>query len=235
MKLYIVLLTCFAVSMAVTPARADLLLDLRLDDGTAMRSVSSGSTVLVDMFLRDTDASTPMAADGLSSGGGRIFRSAGTAAVTDVGPTTAGANTGPDWVAPPTSPVAGVAAGTISSVLALAPFTFPVPTTVGVGQTSIHIARFALNVTGTFGETATLTADTLGAAGVANIAGALPGPTTNLDAILDGGGAGIGFGSVQLTVVPEASTFLVASLLGGGLLWLRRRRIAAPVSTAQSA
>ncbi|MCA9050727.1 MAG: hypothetical protein KDA89_18440 [Planctomycetaceae bacterium] len=220
-----------ALVLAVMDAavvRADLVLDLEFTDATTTKSVASGDTVLVNMFLRDSDASTVLAASGLSSGGGRLFKSAGAAVVTEAAAPTAGTNAGTGWFSL-TSPVGGVPVGTISSALTVAPFL----DVVGMGSPSVHIAQFALTVTGGIGETATITADVLSSL-TGNVAGIFP-TTTDLDAVLTGGGGT--FGSVTFNVnsaaVPEASTLLVACLLLGGaaVRWRNSSRQAAACRT----
>jgi len=219
------LITGMLVCLSATCADADLILGLAFDDTTTATTVTSGGSVLVDLFLTDTDASTPMSAGGLSSGGGRLLQTGGAAVVTDNLATVVGTNGAPNWFGI-TSPVPGPG---ISSALTIAPFL----STVGVGATTIQIARFSLMVTGGVGDTATLTSDVLGGIFTGNVAGIFPGDT-NLDAILTGGGGT--FGSVTVTIeaaaVPEASTLFMAGLLGAGYFYRRRRKITAVATSA---
>lgn len=206
-------------------AQADLMLDLSFADTTTSKSVASGDTVLVDLFLTDTDASTPMASEGLVGGGGRLIQTAGGAVLTESAAPISGTNPAPNWAT--TVAAAAQPAGTIASALSAAAF----PTSVGVGLTTIHIARFTLDVTGAVGDSATVSAATL----TGLIAGNRTGLPTfaDLDAVLNGGGPGVGFGTVNVTVVPEASTLLVAGLLGCGAFWIRRRKqVINPVRSA---
>ena len=126
-------------------AEADLILRLAFDDATTSKTVASGSTVLVDMFLDDTDASTPMTADGLNAGGGRITQTAGAATIVNNNATIAGTNTGVQWFSVNTG------SGGFAPATTIAPF-FQV---VGQGETSIHIARFSFTATGAGGDTGT--------------------------------------------------------------------------------
>lgn len=210
-----VLTVCF-LWVAVPAVDADLVLDLEIAGGGTTASVASGSTVLVDMFLTDTDASSTMTAAGLNSGGGKISQTAGTATVT------AGAVTAPalSLFGMPTSSVFGAAPGGLATAATVTPL-FPAP--VGIGATSIYIARFALTVSGSASDFATITSDVLGGTATGNFTGFSS--LEDLDAVLTGGGGS--FGSVTITVdsaaIPEASTLLMAGLLGMGV-WYRRHR-----------
>ncbi len=209
--------------LVASTVQADLVLGLSFDDLTTSKTVTSGSSVFVDLFLTDTDGSTPLTSDGLLTGGGAIDVTAGTAGVGHVATTAA-----LGWdAATLVSPVLG--APGIASVLVNAPtipfppFVFP----VGIGATVVQIARFELAITGAAGETATISSEVLGGIFTGNQSldttdlSALP---VDLDALLTG------TGSVDVTIagaaaaVPEASTLLVAGLLGVGVLYRRRRK-----------
>lgn len=195
--------------------QADLVLGLAFDDLTSSKVVSSGDSVLVDLFLTDTDGSTPMSAAGLSTAGGRLNQTAGAAVITDNLATILGVNAAP-WLAFGFAPPA--VGPTIAAATTIAPFL----ATVGVGATTIQIARFSLMVAGGAGETATITSAAVGIPFIGNISGIFP-ADTNLDPFITS------FGSVDVTIaaaaVPEASTLFMALALGTGFIYRRRRNM----------
>lgn len=219
---------CFAVLvLTAATSRADLVLDLRLDDGTRARNVASGSSSFVDLFLVDTDGLSSVSDFGLSGGGGKLLAS-GTAAGAG---TLSFANPGFDFAVD--SPVLGLTVPGIASIQAAVDIFSPViaalPTGTGVtsfagaAATEVFLARFAVTTTGGVGETLTLTPDRLVD---------FNGNADGLGAALDGLSSFISSSateSVSLTVsaavIPEPSTLLVGSLLafGGVVYWKRRR------------
>ncbi|MEZ6123962.1 MAG: PEP-CTERM sorting domain-containing protein [Planctomycetaceae bacterium] len=91
------------------------------------------------------------------------------------------------------------------------------------GATEVLLARFAVSASGGVGDDLILTPDRLGA----GVDGNIDGLGGLLDATLASSGS---TESVVLTInstaaVPEPSTLLVASLLGGGYMMARRRRV----------
>ncbi len=206
--------------------QADLVLGLAFDDATTSKSVASGTTVFVDMFLTDTDGSTSLSTDGLLNAGGQLLQTSGTATVASAGLPQLGTNAGPGF--DPSTLVQLGLAGSIDDFSVASLF----PDTVGIGALTVHLARFQLIATGAVGESAVITSATLGidpGTGFPFI-GNLSGVGEDLDAVLTGIGAAA-FGSVDLTIsssaaVPEPSTMLVASLLCAGYL-VRRKRMAA--------
>lgn len=226
-------ITSIAVLIAFSSfSRADLVLDLRLDDTTRARTVASGDSVFVDMFLVDTDGSNAAFAPGLIAGGGRIFETnTGSAATGSFVSAGAGFNAGAPVTAPP-----GIAGGRV-----LFPgFGSVLPTAVGAGVTAraaatlataveVLIGRFEITTSGSAGNIHTLTADVLDRANGFTDNGntALGVPPTNLDALLAVADARE---SVTLTVsaaaIPEASTILFAVLVGTTFFVIRKRRLA---------
>lgn len=209
------------VCLFASTVHADLVLGLSFDDSTTSKTVTSGSSVFVDMFLTDTDASTPMSARGLISGGGRID-AAGTATVGYVG-TTAAAGWDAGTTASPVFAVPGVA-----SVLLTPPVTMfpPFLSPVGIGATTIQLARFEFMISGAAGETTTFSPDVLGGIFNGNEVALIdffdPFETpVNLDTLLTG------TSSVDVTIaaaaVPEASTLLFGTLLAAGFVYRKRK------------
>ncbi|APZ96388.1 PEP-CTERM sorting domain-containing protein [Fuerstiella marisgermanici] len=229
-----------ALLMFSSTAYADLVLDLATSGPT---TVTSGSTVNIDLILRDTDNSNfgPIAgpgstAIGLLTGGGTLIQSAqtgtGAAIVT-------GATVGADFLQLAFNGMNSIPtvldSGQLQSpglggvqALALLP--------AGIGTGIAHIATFAATITGGVGDTVTISADTLGlnAAGTLPVVGnqlfgSLP-PAGNLDAALGSfaaPGAGASFGSLtfEVAAVPEPSTLFVGALLAcGGAVYVKRRR-----------
>lgn len=230
MKRHSFLVLCFLTSL--TPiARADLFLNLRFTDNTTSKTVFSGDTVFVDLFLSDPGDDDGLSLEGLTSGGGLIFQASGAASVSSTG-----AVQGPEFDAPVFQPVPP-GGGVIDSALVFSPL-FPVPVPAGFGMTSVTVATFQLLVTGNAGDTAILTADVLDPTHVT--AGNVTFTNfTDLDALLTDFGTTPGnFGSVslQIAAVPEPGSLLVAGLLSAGVYWRKRRlkRISDPPATSAS-
>ena len=211
-----------------TSAHADLFLDLRFTDNTTSKTVTSGDSVFVDLILRDPSDDDGLSLEGLTSGGGLIFQSSGTASVTSTG-----AVQGPEFDAPVFQPVTP-GSGVVDSALVFSPF-FPVPIPAGFGLTSITLATFQLTVTGNAGDTAILSADVL------DPTHALAGNVTftsftDLDALLTDLGTTPGnFGgvSLQIAAVPEPETLLFFCMLFvGGVAVYRRRQQARTTAAA---
>lgn len=218
-------LLAIIIAVFSVPAQAALVLDLRLDDGTRSRSVAAGSSAFVDLFLVDTDGTSPMSTDGLLAGGARILETntLGTAA------TATFSSPGPGFIAgtPPSVPP-GIAAGRVlfpgfGAVAAMVPGA-GVTSAAVAGAMEVYIGRFEVTANGPTGNVSTLTASVFGGGDNGNQTGgpsALP-----LDSLLTAAGASE---SVSLTVsaaaIPEPSTMLVGSLLacGGAVVWRRRR------------
>ena len=219
-------------------ANATLVLDLRLDDTTRRRSVTSGTAVFVDMFLVDTDGSSAMSGPGggLTGGGGKILATgiAGVTAATLISP-------GAGFTGPSASPVAGLDVPGIVSASVSAPFSFPIPGSVpsgspGVGVTTlaemtateVWLARFSVTLTGAAGDSLLLTADRLGTAGgiFNNGNTALGFPPTDLDGLaVFGNSAASETISLSVTSVPEPSSVLVVAMFAGlGCVREHRRR-----------
>lgn len=207
-----------AVVVGAGSASADLVLGLRYDDGSTAKVVNSGDTVFVDLFLSDTDGSTPLAAEGLLTGGGRLLRAGG--AVTLV----PGAISDVDglWGAGvfDTNPASAGGPQEIAKVLGATDFLFGPP--AGVGQTLVRIARFAIQVFGVATQNGTIRADILDPNVIANVSFG----GTDLDGMISS------FGSVNLTIsgnsspVPEPASMMLAAVTGamaGGAVWRRRR------------
>ncbi|MEZ6125270.1 MAG: hypothetical protein R3C49_19145 [Planctomycetaceae bacterium] len=212
------------VCALVNAVQADLVLDLRLDDGTRARNVASGGSAFVDLFLVDTDGTSSVSSSGgLIGGGGKLLATgsaSGSAALSF-------ANPGFDFIVD--SPVLGLTDPGIASVQAAA-FLFPAPafapgagvtSLAGLGAMEVFLGRFAVTATGGLGDTLTLTPDRLVD---------FNGNTDGLGDPLDGLASFINSSateSVVLTVdaaaVPEPSTLLVATLLGVG--YVSRRRL----------
>ncbi|MEZ6131871.1 MAG: hypothetical protein R3C59_24695 [Planctomycetaceae bacterium] len=212
------------VLLTSTPIHAALVLDLRLDDGTRARTLNAGSSAFLDLFLVDTDGTSPMSTDGLLNGGARILETntLGTAATGMFSTPGAGFLVSPL----PTAAAPGIAAGRVlafSAVAAVSPGP-GVTSAAMAGAMEVMIGRFQVTANGPAGNVSTLTADIFGGADIGNTTG---GPSLlPLDALLTASEAAE---SVSLTVsaaaVPEPSTFLVAALLAcaGGVFWMRRR------------
>ncbi|MEZ6132035.1 MAG: PEP-CTERM sorting domain-containing protein [Planctomycetaceae bacterium] len=228
-------LSIFAAAAALllfsSTGNADLVLDLATSGPT---TVTSGSTVNIDLFLRDTDnshfgptAGSGSTALGLGTGGGKLIQSAATGATAAV----TGVTVGIDFLNAIPQGVGQLQSPALGGVLSIAGFP-------GAGITSgiAHIATFAATITGGVGDTVTISADTLGlnAAGTSPVVGnALFGvipPANNLDAALGSfaaPGAGASFGSLtfEVAAVPEPSTLFVGALLAcGGAVYAKRRR-----------
>lgn len=209
------------------PSSADLVLDLEYNSthhagGGKTLTVNSGDHVFVDLLITDTDASTPLTAEGLLSGGGRLLQTAGSIALSSFGIT---GNAGWDFVN--NNPGSSGAGTEIAKVFGQADFL--AATGVGQGQTSIVIATFDLIATGLGGSTAAISADILNAfVGNVTFGPDLITPGTDLDPLLV---APSNFGSVNLTLngaaaVPEPTSILLGSLTaaaGGFAAWRRRR------------
>lgn len=205
-----------------TNARADLILGIDFDDNTLSKSVVSGSTFFVDLFLTDTDNDVGLKTSGLVSGGGRVFRSAGAATVTENAAAVFLTNNAgvSQWntLLPPGFQLPG----TISAVsTTFIPPSFPPPPSVGLGSETVQIGRFSLTATGTPGDTATISAASLLTGG---ISGGLN-PAVNAANITE-------FGSVNVNIagaaaVPEPSSVALCglgTLLYGWRLSRRRRK-----------
>jgi hypothetical protein len=215
-------------------ANADLILGLQ---SASPLTVNDGGTVFVDMFISDSDASTPLAAEGLFAAGGRILQTAGLATAT-VGAITDEMNywTGGAFVTNPVSDGGGTEVAKVSTLRALAAVTG-----AGAGNTSITIARFSLQISGIAGSTIQLTADRLRLAPEnTNTTFGVPDldfvdPDTSIDGLeLDNllGANALSFGSLTFTVaggtpVPEPASMILASLTAvaaGGGSYLRRKK-----------
>ena len=221
-------LTVAAILMS--PASADLVLDLQ---ATGPTSVASGGSVDVQLILRDTDASHfgPGAGPGMSnigllSGGGKLVETATTGAVASVSGTSLGVDFPLGTVDTGNALQVPGLANVLSSINLLAMPPVPAGILTGVA----HIATFTVDVTGNAGETVTVGSNVLGLA-------AGGGSTVDGNVLFSGGGSIDGdvtsFGSVTLSiagaVIPEPSSLLMASLLaGGGIIVARRRRRGIP-------
>lgn len=220
-------LTVAAILMS--PASADLVLDLQ---ATGPTSVASGGSVDVQLILRDTDASHfgPGAGPGMSnigllSGGGKLVETATTGAVASV----SGTSLGVDF------PLGTVDTGNALQVPGLANVLSSInllgmpPVPAGILTGVAHIATFTVDVTGNAGETVTVGSNVLGLA-------AGGGGTVDGNVLFGGGSIDAdvtSFGSVTLSiagaVIPEPSSLLMAGLLaGGGIIVARRRRRGIP-------
>lgn len=207
-----------AACSSSTVSYADLVLDLRYTDLTTSKTVSSGSSVFVDLLITDTDASTSLVAEGLVTGGGRLMQTAG--AINLV----AGVITGnPGWIQSfDTNPASAGGANEIAKVLGATDLFFG-PAVFPAGS-SVVIATFQLIATGAPGSIATITSDLLG-----------PGLSSNFTFTsfedLDANPA-LTFGSVDLTLsgaaaVPEPATVVLGSIslcAAGAAAWRKRRR-----------
>lgn len=185
-------------------AKADLILGLSFEGSTDQQEeVFSGDTLLVNMFLADTDEGATLEGEGLIEGGGQITQSStGSAQATLSAVPNFGVNTGSPWFGPSlTSPVLGLAPANVASAFGRSTPFF----TVGQGLTSIHLFQFQFTITGGLNDTVTLTPDILG-----NDLGNLSG-TRELDPLMSSGS----FQSIQATItaVPEASTVVMAPFL----------------------
>jgi PEP-CTERM motif len=211
------------LTVAITGERAfgDLVLDLKFSDGSTSKVVNSGDTVFVDLLISDTDASTPLIAEGLLTGGGRLMKQAGAVSLI------AGAITDPDslWSTGlfDTNPASAGGAAEIAKVLGSTDLFLGPAAGQGSVSMSIRLARFAIQAVGVATQNATIVADILGVGFVAN---------TTFTSLTDLDGAITSFGSVNLTIaggsaaVPEPGSLLLCGLtaaFGGGALWRRRR------------
>lgn len=198
--------------------RADLILGLQT---TSPLTVNNGDFVLVDLVISDSDASSPLAAEGLQAAGGRILQTAGSASAT-VGTIVDVMNywTGGLFDGNPLSSGGGIEVGKVSALL-----DFAALFGAGVGNTTITIAQFAFQITGAAGSTVQLTADRLNLA--PQVANTTFGPLAeDLDDNFTG------FGSLTFTLsgaaaVPEPASMVLASItlaVAGGGRYLRRRK-----------
>lgn len=204
--------------------RGDLILGLQT---ASPLTVNNGDTVFVDLVISDSDNSSPLAAEGLQAGGGRILHAAGSAsaavgAITD----TMGYWTGGLFDTNPLSSGAGTEVGKVSTLL-----DFAAIAGAGAGSTSITIARFAFQITGAAGSTVQLMADRLNLA--PQVANTTFGPLAeDLDDNFTG------FGSLTFTLsgaaVPEPASMVLGGItlvIAGGGQYLRRRKAKAANTT----
>lgn len=227
-----------ALLLCLPAAQADLVLGLQWTDGTptgGVRTINTGDTLSVDMFLMDTDGSTPLAAEGLLAGGGAIFQGAGAATVAPVyfAPN-------PDFDSSDplnlfNAPSFGRGAGGVpvnSRTGLVAGFSYFANPLLGFGLTNIPLATYELTFTGADGDTGSINSDVFDDSGVfqANLTNDT---FEELDVILTNFAANpgnfteLGF-QISAAAVPEASTMLVACLLlGFGFVIRRRKMIAA--------
>lgn len=204
------------LSADARPAPADLVLDLRYSDLTKSKTVTSGQSVFIDLLITDNDESTPLKAEGLLTGGGRLVRTLGNISFAPgIVTNTAG------WVdAFDLSPVSSGAGVEIAKVFGSTDFLLG--PAVGTALTSVVIATFELVATGANGSTATLTADVLNAIS----ANATFDTFYDLDA-----DPSMTFGSVDLMIsgsvaVPEPASMVLGALTGlfAGAMVRRRRQ-----------
>lgn len=199
-----------ACSVSAT-SRADLILGLQYTDMTTSKTVMSGTSVFVELTLTDTDASTPLAAEGLVSGGGRLIQTTGDITLT---PGLITGNAG--WIESfDTNPASDGGMNEVAKAFGATDF-FAGPAVFPVGD-SLVIATFELVATGMSGDVDTLTADLLGVGIFSN---------TTFDTLEELDLTPPTFGSVNLTIgaasVPEpaSSAFLLATFAA---VALRRR------------
>ena len=200
-----VVATLLVSCLFFSAAKADLILGLSFEGSTDQEEeVFSGDTLLVNMFLADTDEGATLGGEGLIEGGGQITQSStGSAQATLSAVPNFGVNTGSHWFGPSlTSPVLGLAPANVASAFGRSTPFF----TVGQGLTSIHLFQFQFTITGGLNDTVTLTPDILG-----NDLGNLSGTGRELDPFTSSGS----FQSVQATItaVPEASAVVMAPFL----------------------
>ena len=187
-------------------------------------NVNSGQSVFIEMLITDTDASTPLTAEGLLTAGGRLIQSSGVAAVSKAGATAA--HVGFDAVNQNPATVAPEIAAFLAATTNLAPLTG-----IGAGLTSIVVATFEVQATGAGGDTASISAALLG--------NGLIGNTTYVN-LTDLDGPLFTFGSVNLTInstsVPEPASIVLGgctAAFAGLAAWRKRRTpIAQKVDTA---
>jgi hypothetical protein len=219
-------LSLAVVVLTTASGVADLILDLRYTDLTTSKTVNSGDSVFVDLLITDTDGSTPLTAEGLLTGGGRLVRTAGSISLT---PGTITGNAG--WIDSfSTSPASSGGGLEIAKVLGATDFLFG--PAVGAGLTSVVIATFELVATGVAGSTAVITADILNAIG----------GNVTFDTFYDlDTDPRLTFGSIDLAIsgaaaVPEPTAILLSSLTGMflvvGLLLRRRKFVRCPDNAA---
>lgn len=201
---------------AIHTSQADLILDLRYTDLSTSKTVNSGDHVFVDLLLTDNDASTPLVAEGLLSGGGRLMQTAGTILLSPFAMT---GNSG--WIDSfSTNPVSAGGANEIAKVLGATDFFFG-PAVFPVGS-SVVIATFELIATGAPASVATIAADLLGSGFSSNM---------TFDTFVDLELTPPTFGSIGLTIngtaaVPEPATMMLGGMslcVAGAAAWRRRR------------
>jgi len=206
----------FAGQATVT---ADLVLNLKYDDGSTSKSANVGDTVFVDMLLTDTDGSLPiLPAEGLFSAGGRLVQSSGSALLTAISWT----DIDNHWTTGnlDNNPVSSGAGVEIAKVLGSTDFFFG--PAAGIGLTSIRIARIGLQITGGGPGLSQLTADILGGGfdGISTFD-----TNTILDASVTSFGAPLDL-TVNAAAVPEPATVVLGGFslcVAGAAAWRRRR------------
>ena len=230
------LYTVFVVAVCATfnESRADLVLGLQFNNGvdppTTSKSVTSGTHFFVDLLITDTDGSTPLVAEGLLTGGGRLVQTSGGITLTPVDIVNPGSQWDGDFQStlsaiPPdssASPLPALAGLEIAKVFGQIDF-FGIPVAT-IGNSAI-IATFEFVASGATGSTATIFADILNAQN-GNFTYGFPG--TDLDAILT---STSNFSSIDLTIsgaaaVPEPATVVLGSMslcMAGAAAWRRRR------------
>lgn len=222
-----ILTLTFLLTAIAGSANADLVFDLRFSADPTDRDIdlAAGDTALVDLFLVDTDGTSPMSTFGLGAGGARLLEThtLGSGATATFAP-------GAGFMAassPATTPP-GIA---IASVV---PFGFPpmpvlsLPSALLPGAMEVMLGQFSVTSVGPVGNISTLSADIFDRATFPTITvdGNSAGDGTDLDAFISPPGLGesVSFTVTSAAVVPEPSTMFAGLCIVGGVLAIRRRR-----------